>query len=352
MTDRHSRHDPPLAAGTKAPDFRLRTTPEQTVSPADFLGQPVVLAFYPADWSPVCSDQMVLYQELKPEFQKYDAQLLGISVDGVWCHLAFAKERNIRFPLLADFEPKGEVSRAYDAYREGDGYSERALFVIDAARLGPLEPRLAGRGQSRAPTASCARSTTWRGGRPHEHDPLGSRADPAGLAGRDHVRGPVDAPLTLLEYGDYECPHCGAAHPVVQAIQARLPDGALRFVFRHFPLTTVASPRPTRGGGGGGGGGPGAVLGDARHAVRQPGAARRPRPRGLRRGDRAGPRPLRGGDRRGTSTPRKVREDFMSGVRSGVNGTPTFYVNGARHDGSWDAASLLGALQRAADERG
>jgi peroxiredoxin len=131
VTDRHAQHNPPLAAGTKAPDFRLRTTPEQWVSPADFLGQPVVLAFYPADWSPVCGDQMVLYQELKPEFQKYNAQLLGISVDGVWCHLAFAKERNIRFPLLADFEPKGEVSRAYHAYREGDGYSERALFVID-----------------------------------------------------------------------------------------------------------------------------------------------------------------------------------------------------------------------------
>jgi peroxiredoxin len=121
----------PIAPGTKAPDFRLRTTPEQTVSPSDFAGQPVVLAFYPADWSPVCSDQMVLYQELMPEFKKYNAQLLGISVDGVWCHLAFAKERNLRFPLLADFEPKGEVSRAYHAYREGDGYSERALFVID-----------------------------------------------------------------------------------------------------------------------------------------------------------------------------------------------------------------------------
>jgi peroxiredoxin len=114
-----------------APDFRLHDTPDQTVSTADFLGRPVVLAFYPADWSPVCSDQMVLYQELTPEFQKYDAQVLGISVDGAWCHLAFAKDRKIRFPLLADFEPKGAVSQAYRAYRKGDGVSERALFVID-----------------------------------------------------------------------------------------------------------------------------------------------------------------------------------------------------------------------------
>jgi peroxiredoxin len=131
MNATHSRPITPLAPATLAPDFRLPTTPEQRVSPSDFVGQPVILAFYPADWSPVCSDQMALYQEILPEFKKYDAQLLGISVDGVWCHLAFASHRKIRFPLLADFEPKGEVSRAYHAYREGDGFSERALFVLD-----------------------------------------------------------------------------------------------------------------------------------------------------------------------------------------------------------------------------
>jgi peroxiredoxin len=92
----------------------------------------VILAFYPEDWSPVCSDQLALYQELLPEFQRYSAQLLGISVDGIWCHLAFAKDRNLHFPLLSDFEPKGEVSRAYHAYRSHDGTSARALFVLDA----------------------------------------------------------------------------------------------------------------------------------------------------------------------------------------------------------------------------
>jgi peroxiredoxin len=121
----------PLEPGTPGPEFRLPTTPEQKVSPSDFAGQPLILAFYPADWSPVCSDQMALYQEIMPEFKRHNAQLLGISVDGVWCHLAFAKDRKIRFPLLADFEPKGEVSRAYDAYRATDGTSERALYVID-----------------------------------------------------------------------------------------------------------------------------------------------------------------------------------------------------------------------------
>ena len=92
----------------------------------------MVLVFYPEDWSPVCSDQLALYQELLPEFQRLNAELVGISVDGIWSHLAFAKDRNLHFPLLADFEPKGEVSRRYEVYRSSDGTSERALYVIDA----------------------------------------------------------------------------------------------------------------------------------------------------------------------------------------------------------------------------
>lgn len=121
----------PIPPGSPAPEFRLNDTPDQRVALSDFRGRPVVLAFYPADWSPVCSDQMVLYQEVLPEFEKHNAQLLGVSVDGVWCHLAFARDRKLRFPLLSDFEPKGAVSRTYRAYREGEGVSERALFVID-----------------------------------------------------------------------------------------------------------------------------------------------------------------------------------------------------------------------------
>jgi peroxiredoxin len=125
----------PLAPGTTAPDFALPSTPDKEVSLSDFRGQPVILAFYPEDWSPVCSDQLALYQELLPDFRKLNAELLGISVDGIWCHLAFAQDRNLHFPLLADFEPKGEVSRAYRAYRAQDGTSERALFVIDGAGI-------------------------------------------------------------------------------------------------------------------------------------------------------------------------------------------------------------------------
>jgi peroxiredoxin len=120
-----------LKPGTQAPDFSLRSTPDQTVSLHEFRGQPVILAFYPADWSPVCGDQMALYNEVLPEFQRCRAELLGISVDGAWCHLAFVRDRKLQFPLLADFEPKGAVARRYGVYRHQDGVSERALFVLD-----------------------------------------------------------------------------------------------------------------------------------------------------------------------------------------------------------------------------
>jgi peroxiredoxin len=122
-----------LPAGTAAPSFTLRVTPDQNLSLSDLAGRPVILAFYPADWSPVCGDQMALYNEVLPEFHKHEAELLGISVDGAWCHQAFAKDRRLHFPLLADFEPKGEVAKQYQAYRHGEGVAERALFVIDRA---------------------------------------------------------------------------------------------------------------------------------------------------------------------------------------------------------------------------
>ena len=133
MTAPQTRENPTsvLPAGTQAPDFTLKSTPDQTVTLGELRGRPVILAFYPADWSPVCGDQMALYNEILDEFKEYGADLLGISVDGAWCHAAFARDRNIHFPLLSDFEPKGAVARRYGAYREKDGFCERALFVLD-----------------------------------------------------------------------------------------------------------------------------------------------------------------------------------------------------------------------------
>lgn len=120
-----------LSAGMVAPDFTLHCTPDQSIALSELRGNPVILAFYPADWSPVCGDQMALYNEILSEFHRHNATLLGLSVDGVWCHAAFAADRHLHFPLLADFEPKGEVARQYGVYREPEGTSARALFVID-----------------------------------------------------------------------------------------------------------------------------------------------------------------------------------------------------------------------------
>ncbi len=120
-----------LKKGDKAPNFKLLATPDQYVELDELKGKNVILAFYPADWSPVCSDQMALYNETLKYFEKYDATVLGISVDSKWCHLAFSQSRKLHFPLLADFEPKGRVSKKYGVYDEDEGECKRALFVID-----------------------------------------------------------------------------------------------------------------------------------------------------------------------------------------------------------------------------
>ena len=114
-----------LPPGATAPGFNLHVTPDQMLSLSDLADQVVILAFYPADWSPVCGDQNDSLQ------RNSGAELLGISVDSHWCHAAFAKDRHLHFPLLSDFEPKGAVAKQYGAYREGEGVCERALFVID-----------------------------------------------------------------------------------------------------------------------------------------------------------------------------------------------------------------------------
>jgi peroxiredoxin len=119
-----------LAPGDIAPDFNLLTTPDQKISLSELDG-PVVLIFYPADWSPVCGDELTMFEAASRLFHERGAQLLGISVDGVWSHQAFRADHKIEFPLLSDFEPKGEVARAYGVYRDHEGVCDRALFVID-----------------------------------------------------------------------------------------------------------------------------------------------------------------------------------------------------------------------------
>jgi peroxiredoxin len=120
-----------IEPGAQAPEFTLPDQDGQLVSLADFRGQTVVLAFYPADFSPVCTDQLSVYQEVRGEFEDRGVKLLGISVDGAFCHRAFRSHLNLDIPLLADFHPKGEVAKAYGVWSEQYGLSARALVMVN-----------------------------------------------------------------------------------------------------------------------------------------------------------------------------------------------------------------------------
>lgn len=119
-----------LEPGERAPDFSLLTTPDQKITLSE-LDEPVVLIFYPADWSPVCGDELTMFEAASKFFHDRGAQLLGISVDGPWSHQAFRADHKIEFPLLSDAHPKGDVARAYGVYSEDEGVCQRALFVLD-----------------------------------------------------------------------------------------------------------------------------------------------------------------------------------------------------------------------------
>jgi protein-disulfide isomerase len=165
-------------------------------------------------------------------------------------------------------------------------------------------------------------------------------------AERDHVQGPAEAPVTLVEYGDYECPYCGAAYPIVKQVQERMGD-RLRFVFRNFPIST-SHPHAEQ-------------AAEAAEAAAAQGAFWEMHDLLYENQQHLEDDDLHGyAEQLGLDGPTfdealaqhvyagRVHEDFMSGVRSGVNGTPTFYINGIRHDDSYELETLLAALERAA----
>ena len=134
-----------LKVGERAPDFELPDANGRTVRLSDFRGRNVLLVFYPLDWSPGCSRQLDLYQQELDEFRRRDVEIVGVSVDSLYSHGAWAAVRGVTFPLLADFNPKGEVARRYQVWREADGFSERALYLIDAEgviRYAHVSPKL------------------------------------------------------------------------------------------------------------------------------------------------------------------------------------------------------------------
>jgi peroxiredoxin len=120
-----------IEPGSPAPDFSLPDQDGNRVSLSDFSGQTVVLVFYPADFSPVCTDQLSVYQEVLPQLEEQGGKLVGVSVDGAFCHKAFQEHQGISIPLLSDFHPKGEVARAYGVLSEDHGVARRALVMVD-----------------------------------------------------------------------------------------------------------------------------------------------------------------------------------------------------------------------------
>jgi peroxiredoxin len=199
-----------IEVGDVAPDFELAIGPGRVVRLADLRGGPVALAFYGADWNPLCGDQLRLYSENLDSLNTHNACLVGISVDGPWSHPAYAEALSLRFPLAADFEPKGAVAPSYGVYRDDDGVAEPALFVIDGTgriAWNHVSPMDVNPGMEGILEALCTLKKSY------SHVLAGSRylTPPVGIG--DHARGSDHASVTLVEYGDYECSHCGPPIP-------------------------------------------------------------------------------------------------------------------------------------------
>jgi peroxiredoxin (alkyl hydroperoxide reductase subunit C) len=120
-----------IAPGAEAPDFTLRDHGGREISLSSLLGSLVMLVFYPLDFSPVCTDQLSIYQEVLEQIEERGLTLIGVSVDSTWAHSAFRKQLGISIPLLSDFEPKGEMIRSYGAYLDAAGHGNRSLVLID-----------------------------------------------------------------------------------------------------------------------------------------------------------------------------------------------------------------------------
>jgi peroxiredoxin/thiol-disulfide isomerase/thioredoxin len=331
----------PLLPGTPAPDFTLYAAPEESVSLSDYRGESVVLAFYPADWSPLCVEQLKLFSTHLSAIQSLHSHLLGISVDGAWCHLSFAREQQLQFPLLADFEPKGAVARAFGVYRMLDGTSEHALFVIDAGgvvRWSHLAP--AGVDPGFNDLLAVLRSLAGASEeRPAPQD-MPQLTPP--LSSRDHAQGPENAAVNLVEFGDYECPYCAEAYPVVKEIQ-RLLGQQLRYVFRHFPLANLhpharhAAEAAEAAAAQGRFWDMHALLYERQAQLDDEHLLQYARELGLdverfRR------------DLGGHAYAHRVDEDAQSARHSRVSGTPTFFINGQRHDDTFTLEVLLPAI--------
>lgn len=325
-----------INAGARAPNFELPATTGGTTSLADLAGAPFVLVFYPGDFTPVCSSELALFQQALETIEGYGARLLGVSVDSLASHGAFAKAQGLTFPLLSDAHPKGAMSKAFGSYNDERGVSERSLFVVDAegvvawSYLSPMgvNPGVDGVLEALshlAGTASKAASTPTR---------------------EDfHFRGDPNSPVTLMEFGDYQCPYCGQAYFQVERVLTHF-GNKLRFEFRNFPLASV-HPYAVMAAEAAEAAGAQGKFWDMHDALYEHQSALSPdmvvqlaRQLGLDL-DRFV------NDVNGNAYVQRIRGDLQDGLRAGVNGTPSFFINGRKYDGSFDASSLIRAIEAA-----
>lgn len=332
-----------LQPNAPAPDFTLPDTDGKPVSLSDFRGKHVVLAFYPADWSSVCTSQLSLYQETLDDIRGRSAEVIGISVDGRWSHKAWAEQHRITFPLLSDQWPHGAVAERYGVLRPKEGVSERALFFID--KDGIIRETWVGEHPGISPSLNIvfdALSSLEQARRPDD----GTQR--SAITADDWSLGPADAPVTLLEYGDLECSYCGQAHPEIKAVLEQYPD-QVRFVFRHFPITSLhpraqaaALAAETAGAHGKFWEMQDLLLRNQQHLELMD-----LRRYALEIGLEIGRFDQEIGDQRYIA---HVNQDFDNGVNDGVNGTPTLFLNGVRYDGPRDRDALSKAIDELLDE--
>lgn len=321
--------------GTEAPDFDLPSSLGGRVSKADLQGQTYVLVFYPGDFTPVCTSELALFEQARPDIEASGAQLFGVSVDSLASHEAFARDQKLGFALLSDSHPKGQMSQGWKSLNADSGTSRRSLFVVGPdgkivwSHLSPDGVNPGVDGVLRA--LSALGPDTGRG-----------------HATRDdfHMRGPADAAVTLTEFGDYQCPYCGQAYAELKKVFAHFGD-RLRFQFRNFPLSNIHPYAEMAAEVAEAAGAQGKFwqMHDAIYE-NQP-ALSNDMLVGL-----AGQlgldvdRLVREVNER-TYLPR-IRTDLSEGLRAGVNGTPSFFINGRLHQASFDSRTLIRAIEDAA----
>lgn len=328
-----------LKPGTLAPAFSLPSSSGGSISSDDLKGQPYVLVFYPGDFTPVCTSELGLFETAREQIEGYGARLFGISVDNLHSHIAFARQQGLGFPLLSDFHPKGKMSESFGSYDAETGHSKRSLYLVDAdgkiawSYLSPvnINPGVDG---VLAALQKLAHATT-------------PASKPASAQGeRDfHFRGDPNSPVTMVEFGDYQCPYCYQAYRELQKVFAYFGD-ALRFEFRNFPLVNVHPYAMVAALAAEAAGAQGKfwpmhdALYDNQPRLSEDLIVELARELGLDV-DRLV------NDVNDQKYLPRIRADLNDGLRDGVNGTPSFFINGRRHNGGFDARSLVAAIEAA-----